>query len=420
MSHTNTVLTTKRIPLSPTAVCAAILLVSINGLFFFKYGLRNIYVHHILMLFGAWTLMVFGIIRTFCWPWIKGRALKTAYVLLTLLMLLMVMLLHRLIPAESVQVDRWSALAGFDAYLWQGRFPYEAHTHLEGGYGSPFPIWQLIHLPFWLMGDVGGAMTFFLLLLSVTLVWSMGWYRALFFMLLLFVSPAFWYEVAVRSDLIYNMLFTFSLVMMFWKLGWGVRTHTWATALICGMMLSTRLAVAIPFLVFLFRDFWQAGLKRQIIFLGAGIGVFVLTFLPFMLWNADFMLHSEVSPIALQTRQGNPFEGLTVLAICIGLSWWWRNMSQYGFAAAVSLLFLVVQSMLIRMIENNFENTLFSPSYDITYYGMAIPFLLLSVIGCGMNRPETHETMTDTDPQSHADSESDKGCPESDLHTDMS
>lgn len=52
------------------------------------------------------------------------------------------------------KVDRWSALAYPIQNLFNGQFPYSAKTHL-GGNASPFPIWLVFHIPFYLLQNVG-------------------------------------------------------------------------------------------------------------------------------------------------------------------------------------------------------------------------------------------------------------------------
>ena len=59
-----------------------------------------------------------------------------------------------LIDPYQIQVDRWSAIHNFINYLVHGRYPYMAPTHL-GGYGSPFPVWQFLHIPFYYLNNVG-------------------------------------------------------------------------------------------------------------------------------------------------------------------------------------------------------------------------------------------------------------------------
>lgn len=58
------------------------------------------------------------------------------------------------IDPYQIQVDRWSAIHNFINYLVHGRYPYMAPTHL-GGYGSPFPVWQVLHIPFYYLNNVG-------------------------------------------------------------------------------------------------------------------------------------------------------------------------------------------------------------------------------------------------------------------------
>lgn len=66
------------------------------------------------------------------------------------------------------KVDRWSALAYPIQNLFNGQFPYSAKTHL-GGNASPFPIWLVFHIPFYLLQNVGLSEIFTCIYLSTVL-----------------------------------------------------------------------------------------------------------------------------------------------------------------------------------------------------------------------------------------------------------
>ena len=115
------------------------------------------------------------------------------------------------IDPYSIQVDRWSALHFPIQNLLSGIYPYTASTHL-GGNASPFPVWQILHIPFYLLGNVG--LSFFAA--TALFLWScwkvQGREKALVVSLLLCSSVAVWYEVSVRSDLITNLLLLAAII----------------------------------------------------------------------------------------------------------------------------------------------------------------------------------------------------------------
>ena len=98
-------------------------------------------------------------------------------------------------------MDRWSALYFPIKNLLNGIYPYIAQTHL-GGNASPFPIWQLFHIPFYILGNVGLSFFFVLALFLWSIYRQWGYVCFLATSMLVFTTPALWYEVAVRSDYI--------------------------------------------------------------------------------------------------------------------------------------------------------------------------------------------------------------------------
>ena len=127
----------------------------INLLFLLKYGLRFITLFQCILLFIFYVIFILTTQHL-----IKKIKVRKNYVLfgLSTLFILLVVLQFYIDP-YSLQVDRWSAIHNFINSLLNGVYPYSAQTHLRG-YGSPFPIWQLFHLPFYLLGNVGLSIVF--------------------------------------------------------------------------------------------------------------------------------------------------------------------------------------------------------------------------------------------------------------------
>ena len=80
---------------------------------------------------------------------------------------------------------------------------------------------------------------------------------------------------------------------------------------------------------------------------------FVITFLPFLLWKSNMLLFFEYNPFILQTRQGHLTDLLLMIAIGI----------------------YVIVTFIHNMYLHDNWNELFESAYDITYFGMALPFL---------------------------------------------
>lgn len=351
----------------------------INELFILKYSLRIlpfagtiicclIYITFVLCFFYMIRLYnVFSHINT-----------KTAIGgILSIIVLLA--FIQWMINPYQLQVDRWSAIHNFLDNLFNGKYPYAAQTHL-GGYGSPFPVWHLFHIPFYLLGNVGLSFIIGMGLFFDAIRRLFGFNKALFAVLLLIMSPAYLYEVAVRSDLMTNFLLCAAIIIYLNHYKINFNQHYIFLAVIIGLMASTRLSAVIPFAVYFFYDYMKGGLHRQFVFPILFVSVFILTFLPFLLWDGEMLLFYEYNPFILQSRQGNIIDFVLFIPVGILLSLRWkRDIPQYMFNTACLLILLVVITFVHNMYENNNWNALFDSAYDITYFNMALPFIILSI-----------------------------------------
>lgn len=352
----------------------------INSLFILKYTNRMMDQGWIAVLLYA-TVVTGGLM---VYPRVPKRFGKAVFSVVSLLIIAGIVLLQLKIDPLSVQVDRWSAIDHFLQRMLQGEYPYLAQTHL-GGYGSPFPFWNLFHLPFYAMGDVGLGMVAVLTGLIFSLKRITGSYsRAAFFMLALAVSPAFWYEVAVRSDLLYNFILCFLIGFWWLQSNKTISNSLWLTGIISGLMLSSRMSVVIPFFLLLFPGFVAAGWKKRIAFISIAALTFILTFLPFIYWDFNQLVFFEYNPFVLQTRQGSVVELILLIALLIPLSLHWKgNAERYATYNVITIVVFVGATFLHRMISNRFESDIFSSLYDITYFNMSLPFVLMVLSGYG-------------------------------------
>lgn len=347
----------------------------INLIFVLKYSQRV--TSHYFFVCVAFALA--SIIFLYFLKPIINRLKKTSIWLFVSLigLLFMAGVLQCIIDPYQLQVDRWSAIHFFLDELFQGNYPYKAGTHL-GGYGSPFPVWQCFHLPFYFLGNVG--LSFFVV--SFIFVYSIykfyGAQSALYIWMLLVASPAYWYESVVRSDLITNLILSATIVLWLKNKEIKLSGHIVSLACLVGLLASTRFISLVPIAALYGMSFLKLSFKKQITFISIVAFVFVLTFLPFLLWEGESLLFFEYNPFVLQTRQGSWFVLLLfVIVAIVSVFYAYRKNKSLYLLIAYLLNFLVVTAFVEKMILNDAWGKLFSPMFDITYLSVALPFYVL-------------------------------------------
>ncbi|MBO7136871.1 MAG: hypothetical protein J6V92_00165 [Bacteroidaceae bacterium] len=297
-----------------------------------------------------------------------------------LLAIMGMVVVQYVIDPYSVQVDRWSALHFPIHNLLSGIYPYTANTHL-GGNASPFPVWQILHIPFYLLRNVG--LSFFAAI--ALFLWScwkvQGREKTLVICLLMCSSIAVWYEVSVRSDLITNFLFLAAIInVVFPHLNqqW-VEKHQWWIACAVGLSASTRILVLIPILLLMLPYFIKMNWRNQIAVTLLTSAVFALTFVPFAVWDWHEFYYFQNNPWSLQVRQGNLSDFILFVPLAIFLSMNYKGNSQRYFrnTAVMLVIFIAVTFVHNMYIGENWD--LFSSTYDITYFSTALPFCLLAL-----------------------------------------
>ena len=357
------------------------LYVFINALFVDKY-ISRITSHHWLVVM-TYVIGICGVI------WIVNRLLKTnkystkCFWGILIGITIVAFGMQYAIDPLSIQVDRWSAIHNFLAGMLQGLYPYGQQTHL-GGYGSPFPIWQILHLPFYAVGNVGLS----IIVVTILFLWTLNHLYskkvAIAASVLLCISPAFWYEVAVRSDLITNIML--SAIIVEWLLHKDIKLNdhwVWIGCIV-GLTLSTRFVAVIPICVIYGYEFLQMNWKKQSLFIFIVISIFALTMLPFVFWKGSTLLFFDYNPFVLQTRQGSWFVFLIFSIIAIGGTIWMRGrMAHRWIVTGILLTSLVTMAFVEKMWQQNLWNGLYTSAFDITYLSIALPFYI-EYLSCSM------------------------------------
>ena len=365
---------------------ALILYIFINSLFILKYGLRYLPWYVVIAACILYSgVVVLGNKYKYIIPKLSYLDIQRGTTFIAMIICLLFILAFQYLPDPmTIQVDRWSAIHNFLFNLTHGIYPYAAQTHL-GGYGSPFPVWQIFHLPFYLMGNVGLSFIAGILLFVHSLSLHLKDREEDIAFVFLACSPAFIYEVFVRSDLMTNFMVSLSVLLYCIHFRLTIQKNPLLLGIIVGLMMSTRFSAIIPFCIYYFYDLYHAQLRQQLTFMSVFILTFCITFLPFLFWDSQMLLFFEYNPFILQTRQGHPLDLLILIPIGMALSFWQQKKPNRHFiATAIMLLLLVTVTFTHTMFVNNSWTELFDSTFDITYFGMALPFLCatLSQLPC--------------------------------------
>lgn len=321
--------------------------------------------------------------------WLGGKAVF--WTTLAMMAVAMMAVQYSIDPMQN-QVDRWSALAYPLHDLLHGHFPYLAQTHL-GGYASPFPVWMLFHLPFYLLGNVGLSEVACSVAFAYTLRLLAGYRGGTMAALLLMACCPVWYEVAVRSDLISNFLLlaAFINLMIYRKVDFASRT--WMLSIAAGLWLSTRLSTAFPLFIMFFPYWLHMPVRRKLLTPVVIASVFALTFLPLVLWDAHALFFSEYNPFVLQSRQGHPMDAVLMVVIAALLAYRPKSrlhtpsVPRTMLCCGVILLLVTAITFAHNMYIDDSWTKIFLSQYDITYLNSALPFLITAmVLGTGYSQ----------------------------------
>jgi hypothetical protein len=310
---------------------------------------------------------------------ISERTFKIAFLALLILMVIAITGALISIDRYSVRVDRWSAVTFFLDNLFHGQYPYSAHTHVSTtNYASPFPVWHFINIPFYLVGDVGIGLIFFLLLTAFIVQYFFSDYRkSFFFMLLLCIAPAYWWEVAVRSDSLSNALLVFVFILGFTKSNFKLSRNYWLCIVVCGLYASTRFTAILPLALYFFKPYMQLSWKQKIIFPIGVVAITTFTFLPFILWDTNNWIFFSRNPFMSQTSIGNPYLLLCMLILGCIAAYSWKNSTQFFAIASMFLFVFVLSSQFSLIITRGIKGSVFEDSlYDISYFSLIFPYCL--------------------------------------------
>ena len=360
------------------------LFLTTNIFFVCKYVPRagmNPVLFSVLFVLGATGLL--ALYRHTIRPHITERTARTLSILTITGIVVCIGLSIWLIDPMTLRVDRWSATSYFLDALFDGQYPYGVYTHRgEGNFPSPFPLWHYINIPFWLIGDVGWIQAFFLLLFAGAIYYSFrSWKILLSVLLLLCISPAYWWEIIARSDGLSNALLVCSVILVIEYLPVKMSDKWWFLAIISGCIASTRMSAIIPMALYLFRPWLEVSWPKKVGFVGIALCVAVLFFLPYILWDTETWVFLERNPFMSQSSTGNIWILLAMVSIALVVAYHKQTFSYYLRTTSVFMFgFMLVSQLAVIWFSEVVDINLFHKCCDISYFTLAMPYTLLALI----------------------------------------
>lgn len=358
---------------------ATIAFLAVNALFVAKYSARAVPDYYIpitlLYMCGLLAFIVYVL------PWLnKSKRIQKWTVITGIIAFVMMLCLQYYFDPFSIRVDRWSALYFPIQNMLNGKYPYLAQTHL-GGYGSPFPVWQLFHVPFYLLGNVGLSFFVCLAIFYFVVFQMYGRHVITAVIPLMIISISIWYEAVVRSDYLSNMILCAVFVLWIGKhlnKEW-IDRHSIIIVIITALFASTRLLTIIPIALLLFPYYINMRLKKQICLAAVFLLVFIITFIPFALWDWNAFFYFKYNPWTLQTRQGSPIDFIIFIPLFIILAKNWKGSMKLYCRNVIIMLAVFLSVSLLHRVYDTGNWDLFSSDYDITYFNALLPFAVLCI-----------------------------------------
>jgi len=351
---------------------------SINLLFIYKYGLRQNLINIYFLLFTYSSILIFVY-------FLFNRDIlivKSKYFYFTIcnLFFLSTIIINIYVDGNMLNVDRWSAMDVAIKALFDGEYPYTAIDHLNGR-TSNLPSLLIIGIPFYLLGDVGYFQCFSFLLFSYTVfkVIKNNTDR-IYSILLLIGSPSYLWELYVKSDLMSNIIIVLCFILL-----WNKRysANIFYNPLLLGFLSAflslTRVIVFVPLTLFLFKQFYRESYSIKIKFMFSAISTLILvSFIAFI--NCPNIETLRVfNPLELQTRQSSVIIQIVSVILLVYFSFKIERISNIVNFSMLLILFPVLFTFLSTFISTGFNDIIYEHTFDLSYLGMVIPFIIYHI-----------------------------------------
>lgn len=353
----------------------SLLFILINLLYLLKYGTKyNLPLFPLILGFTILQLCLLGG-KTIIYK-LLSKLNSLSYILLVCLLVGGILFLTKYVDRQALNVDRWSAMEVAIRAIFTGEYPYTAIDHL-GGRTSNFPGLLVLGIPFYLVGDVGYFQAFSFLLLAYTLYTVFERPQAFYILLLLGISIPFWYEIAVISDFMSNMILVLCFIML-WNhyFKQEIYKKEIGLAISISILILTRGFAYVPIALYLFAPFWRLKIKKKLTF-----SITVLTSAIILLLFAFYTVPNletlkEYNPLTLQTSYTSIYNLVFIFLAPLILSFYSKKFN-YDFFFYTLLITGTLSIILFIQFWHRvgFDALLHQSVFDLAYLAYIIPLL---------------------------------------------
>jgi len=346
----------------------------INVLFIAKYSSRVTPYYYLLSIAFALTLPVLFYLAGHI-P--EKYFTKKVFFVFVILFISFSIVCFAIIPQESLRVDRYEMIRLFWDNFFAGINPYTPRS-LGTNIPGPFPFYFYLALPFYAIGELGFlSLLGFLLFIVLLRKFIQDESNRILILLALMLSPAYWWEIVARSTLFLNTTLVVAYIFLLAILDLEKNKNIIFSAILFGLILSTRsivLTVMLPYLFFI--GVYKTGLKKLSLWvLGIGIG-FTATFLPIVFFSGFFPSNN---PFAVQNIFLPLWFPITILLLMIVISIRIHEISEFIFISMLMMVVLVFAYFFLQVTHDNFYIALFKDGADISYIILTLPFVLIGL-----------------------------------------
>ena len=360
-------------------LCALVMFAGINALYMIKYASRlspaaaavGTAVYAAFMAFAGYRYLRGAEVRR---SGTKAAVIAALYIVLSAVALTQV-------SKYGLHVDRWKIVKLFWDAVAEGHCPY-AVTTPYGNYVGPMPFYHILCWPWHYIGEMGIA-TLLALAAMLYAVYRTaqresggqeGGNALLFATVVTVTSPAVMWEILARSTVIYNSVFFYILLLYLSRFNSFNKCQYIVTAIAAGLLASTRVALAMSFVI------WGVYMLRQrtpfvriALWAAVALASFALTFLPLLIaYGEEFI---EMNPFVVQSSLTNGGEVLifTVLAVVTGLLPKSHRTLMFWLGAYFTAIITI--NFTGCAVQFSLHEALFMSEMDISYFLFAFPFL---------------------------------------------
>ena len=356
-------------------ILLAVIYIFTNALFAWKYAAE--YLQYPLILSLIYIVIIFIVIylvlRDYKINLSKSVQTKIYFSVVFLSACVLTIIMLQFDPAK-IAVGRYPAMYEWISRLLGGEFPYASDINPSG-----FPFLFVLAIPFYILGDLGffQIFSFLVFALIIHLGCSKNDLSRFRSILLLIGAPIFLFEIVVRSDLFSNMVMVMLYLLIFQLYG---RNRGYIFSILLGfaggLLLSTRGAVFLIYIIFFLYMIRMHRFKYSL-FIFSMIAGFILTLVPFLIWDAKHFVESGPFAIQLSYIPVWVFILSIIASVACGLGI--KSFKGIYNSISVMLFGVVLIAFVISIVNFGLTESVLGDRFDISYFSFAFPFLLISL-----------------------------------------